>query len=112
MKPFRTILHGTCLLGGRHPAGSKLARECPVLRRQERQKQRKPGSGARTPVRDASNGQAVPASAAQAPTPGVSRQRRYRAQHPEYQQREADRKARRRDRARFGLGSNVSQEGV
>ncbi len=29
--PPRTILHGTCLVGGRHPAGSALARECPVL---------------------------------------------------------------------------------
>lgn len=26
-----TILHGTCLVNGQHPAGSKLARECPVL---------------------------------------------------------------------------------
>jgi hypothetical protein len=36
--PFRTVLHGTCLLDGRHPAGSKLARECPVLRRARRQR--------------------------------------------------------------------------
>lgn len=32
----RTILHGTCLLNGKHPPGSKLARECPVLRRARR----------------------------------------------------------------------------
>jgi hypothetical protein len=28
--PFRTVLHGTCLLGGRHPAGSLEAKECPL----------------------------------------------------------------------------------
>jgi hypothetical protein len=27
---FRTALHGVCLLAGRHPPGSALARECPV----------------------------------------------------------------------------------
>lgn len=27
--PYRTILHGTCLLNGQHPPGSALARECP-----------------------------------------------------------------------------------
>lgn len=32
----RTVLHGTCLLNGKHPPGSKLARECPLLRRQRR----------------------------------------------------------------------------
>lgn len=35
-KAFRTVLHGTCLLNGKHPPGSRLARECPVLRRAER----------------------------------------------------------------------------
>jgi hypothetical protein len=30
-KRFRTVLHGTCLLHGRHPADSDLARECPLL---------------------------------------------------------------------------------
>jgi len=35
--PFRSVLHGTCLVGGRHPVGSKLAKECPVLRHQARQ---------------------------------------------------------------------------
>lgn len=34
---FRTVLHGTCLLAGKHPPGSKMARECPVLRRARRQ---------------------------------------------------------------------------
>lgn len=33
---FRTSLHGTCLLDGKHPPGSKYARECPVLRRQRK----------------------------------------------------------------------------
>lgn len=40
-KPFQTVLHGTCLLGGKHPVGSALARECPVLnagKRSERAK--------------------------------------------------------------------------
>jgi hypothetical protein len=32
-KRFRTVLHGTCLVNGRHPAGSQMERECPVLRR-------------------------------------------------------------------------------
>jgi hypothetical protein len=32
-KVFRTVIHGTCLLDGKHPPGSKLARECPVLPR-------------------------------------------------------------------------------
>ena len=35
-RAFRTVLHGTCLLKGKHPPGSKLARECPVLRRARR----------------------------------------------------------------------------
>jgi hypothetical protein len=30
VKRFRTVVHGLCLLGGRHPEGSPLARECPV----------------------------------------------------------------------------------
>jgi hypothetical protein len=33
---FRTILHGVCLLVGKHPPGSVLARECPVLTAQAR----------------------------------------------------------------------------
>jgi len=87
MKPFRTILHGTCLVDGRHPEGSKLARECPVLRRQKRHVQAQAGSDVGFPVRDAPNGQPGPKAA----SPRAARQRRYRAKHPEYQQREADR---------------------
>ena len=34
--PWRTVLHGTCLLDGQHPPGSRYARECPALRRQRR----------------------------------------------------------------------------
>ena len=30
---FRSETHGTCLVGGQHPAGSQWAGECPVLRR-------------------------------------------------------------------------------
>src|SRR5262249_31377782 len=32
----QTVLHGTCLLGGVHSAGSDLARECPVLNARKR----------------------------------------------------------------------------
>ena len=35
-KPFRSITHGTCLLNGKHLAGSPEARACPVLQRQGR----------------------------------------------------------------------------
>jgi hypothetical protein len=116
VKPFRTILHGTCLLGGRHPKGSKLAKECPVLRRQERQKQRDQGVDTGTPVgapseplnpeglasgfRDTADAperrlahRRLKAGRPAATEP--SRHARYRRRHPEYQQREADRKARR-----------------
>ncbi len=39
-----TVLHGTCLLNGRHPPGSALGDECPALRRQRRQELRKAGA--------------------------------------------------------------------
>jgi hypothetical protein len=35
-RSFRTILHGTCLLAGQHPPGSRYAAECPVVRAQKR----------------------------------------------------------------------------
>lgn len=37
---FRTVLHGQCLLNGKHPAGSQEARECPLARKTAR-KERK-----------------------------------------------------------------------
>jgi hypothetical protein len=43
MKAFRTVLHGACLLGGKHPPGSALARECPVLNAQGRSVARRRG---------------------------------------------------------------------
>jgi hypothetical protein len=39
--PFRTVVHGTCLLNGQHPPGSPLARECPVLTAAKRSAQRR-----------------------------------------------------------------------
>jgi hypothetical protein len=33
---YRTVLHGTCLLNGKHPPGFKEAKECPVLNRTRR----------------------------------------------------------------------------
>jgi hypothetical protein len=35
-KRFRTVLHGTCLLAGKHPPGSALARECPMAKMAKR----------------------------------------------------------------------------
>jgi hypothetical protein len=51
---FRTALHGTCLLKGRHEPGSQLERECPLLRRQRRALQGGEGvdSGARKMAAD------------------------------------------------------------
>jgi hypothetical protein len=34
---YRTVLHGRCLVDGKHAPGSPWARECPVLRRQRKQ---------------------------------------------------------------------------
>ena len=39
----RTVLHGTCLLNGKHPAGSQMAKECPVLNASKRSEARKKG---------------------------------------------------------------------
>src|SRR5215813_7898669 len=36
MKAYRTILHGTCLVGGRHQPGSELAHECPLKAKKRR----------------------------------------------------------------------------
>lgn len=38
---MRSIIHGTCLLKGKHPSGSKLARECPVLNAAKRAEARR-----------------------------------------------------------------------
>ncbi len=38
-----TVLHGVCLLDGKHPAGSQLAKECPVLNASKRSEARKKG---------------------------------------------------------------------
>jgi hypothetical protein len=32
MPGYRTVLHGTCLLGGKHAAGDPYAKECPLRR--------------------------------------------------------------------------------
>ena len=117
MTPFRTVLYGTCLVDGQHPLGSKLARECPALRRQERCEHGPQGVDSGAPAGASSkplhsnglaggfrNAEDRPESplAHRRLKPGrpvtqePSRFARFRRRHPEYQQREAERlKARR-----------------
>ena len=63
--PFRTSLHGTCLLDGNHPPGSRYARECPVLRRQRK---------VQTPQDDAKSGSQGVHSGSPAPPPASPHQ--------------------------------------
>lgn len=46
---YRTMLHGTCLVGGRHPEGSDLWLECPVVKAAERGRKRALGVPLRAP---------------------------------------------------------------
>jgi hypothetical protein len=101
-KPFRTVAHGTCLLGGKHPPGSQLARECPVLRRARRRREVDPGAqnrGAGIPL------QGRPETPSSAPAEsGTSktifrRGRAFRPGRPRVSLVEQRLKARRRDRA-------------
>jgi hypothetical protein len=121
MKAFRTVLHGTCLLNGRHPEGSQLARECsslrPALRRQERLVSGDQGvdSGSlengpsdslnigelQSGLRDAEHESPLPLAhrrlkRGRPVATQPSRHARYRRRHPEYQEREAERLAARR----------------
>jgi hypothetical protein len=63
MKPYRTVLHGTCLLNGNHPPGSQLALECPVLRRARRAQEPSEGAVAttlRAPSEEPLSGPTIP----------------------------------------------------
>jgi hypothetical protein len=115
MKVYRTILHGTCLMGGRHEPGSQLARECPLLRAKKRRGMGDQGvdtgsSEIRSPeslsdagfdseFRDADSDLELPLLRARRPvgrraSTDPSRHARYRRRHPEYRAREAARKSR------------------
>jgi hypothetical protein len=115
MNACRTILHGTCLMGGRHEPGSQVARECPVLRAQKRRGISEQGEDTGSPeicfpksfsdeglhseFRDARGDLKLPLSRARRPvgrpaSTEPSRHARYRRRHPEYRAREAARKCR------------------
>jgi hypothetical protein len=115
MKAYRTILHGTCLVGGRHEPGSPLARECPLLRAKKRRGIGDQGVDTGSPeirfaesfsdqalhseFRDAGRERKLPLLHARRPvgrpaSTEPSRHARYRRRHPEYRAREAARKCR------------------
>jgi hypothetical protein len=115
MKAYRTVLHGTCLMGGRHESGSQLARECPLLQAERRRgighqdgDTGSPSTGVTEPLsgdklesefRDARSDLKLPFSRARRPvgrpaSTEPSRHARYRRRHPEYRAREAARKCR------------------
>ena len=117
VRPFRTILHGTCLVNGKHPPGSQLARECPVLRRQKRRVIQGQGvdsgasesassepladAGLESGLRDAEDEPDAPLAhlrrkSGRPASSEPSRHSRYRRRHPEYRQREHERLTRRR----------------
>jgi len=114
-KTYRTILHGTCLVGGRHEPGSELARECPLLRAERRRGIGDQGVDTGLPsspvtehligddlegkFRDAANASGLPLERARRrvgrpSSKQPSRHARYRRRHPEYRAREAARKSR------------------
>jgi hypothetical protein len=98
-KAFRTVLHGTCLLDGKHPPGSKLARECPVLRRAERLQARENEGACITPYRVTRKGPRLnPPNQALPRRVSVGVERSSPAGHP-YHPAEQREKARERDRA-------------
>ena len=115
MKAYRTILHGACLVGGRHQPGSELAHECPLLRAKKRRgigdqgvdigspstgsADHLSGANLESEFRDAAKTSALPLTRARrrAGRPAStepSRHARYRRRHPEYRAREAARKRR------------------
>ncbi len=114
MKAYRTILDGTCLVGGRHQPGSQLAHECPLLRAKRRRGIGDQGvdtASTSSPVtepligddleskfRDAAKPSALPLASARRrvgrpASREPSRHARYRRRHPEYRVREARRKS-------------------
>jgi len=115
LKTYRTILHGTCLVGGRHEPGSELARECPLLRAERRRGIGDQGVDTGSPegdltkpfsdaglageFRDAANASELPLARARRrvgrpASTEPSRHARYRRRHPEYRAREAARRCR------------------
>jgi len=115
MKAYRTILHGTCLVGGRHQLGSELARECPLLKAEKRRgiggqgvDTGLPASPVTEPLigddleskfRDAAKSSALPLASARRrvgrpASTEPSRHARYRRRHADYRAREALRKSR------------------
>ena len=115
MKAYRTILHGTCLVGGRHEPGSELARECPLLLAERRRgigdqgidsglpsspvTEPLIGDGLESKFRDAAKPSALPLASARRrvgrpASTEPSRHARYRRRHPDYRAREASRKSR------------------
>ena len=116
-KTYRTILHGTCLVGGRHQPGSQLANECPVLRAETRRgigdqgvDTGLPSSPVTEPLigddlesefRDAAKPSALPLASARRrvgrpASTEPSRHARYRRRHADYRAREASRKSKKR----------------
>ena len=115
MKAYRTILHGTCLVGGRHQPGSELAHECPLLKAEKRRgigdqgvdsglpsspvTESLIGDGLESKFRDAAKPSALPLASARRrvgrpASTEPSRHARYRRRHPDYRAREASRKSR------------------
>jgi hypothetical protein len=66
----RSLLHGTCLLGGQHSPGSLYAAECPVHKRAARSASRRKGWETRR-IKDGPQGAA---QAATGPAPGLERE--------------------------------------
>src|SRR5215467_2201284 len=115
LKAYRTILHGTCLMGGRHEPGSPLARECPLPQAERRRGIGDQGGDTGSPsgpvtepligddleseFRDAGKPSALPLASARRrvgrpASTEPSRHARYRRRHPDYRAREALRKSR------------------
>ena len=117
MKAYRSILHDTCLVGGRHQPGSQLAHECPLLRAAKRRgigsqgvDTGLPSSRVTEPLnddeleskfRDGAKPSALPLARARRrvgrpASTEPSRHARYRRRHADYRAREASRKSKKR----------------
>ena len=117
MKTHRTILHGSCLVGGRHEPGSQLANECPLLRAEKRRAIGHQGVDGASPssgvmealsgddleseFRDGGNASDLPLArgrrrVGRPASTEPSRHARYRRRHADYRAREASRKSKKR----------------
>lgn len=110
MSAFHTSLRGTCLLRGQHPAGSRFALECPVLKAQERAKSASEG-------RDSGSRESTSASPGDSGTSGtISRRiaagRAFRPGRPPLPLAEKFRRRRERDRKRRQGASGALAAGV